>query len=501
MKSENKDTFALPQEVVRAAEILKTAGYEAYLIGGCVRDLLLDRKPKDWDITTNAKPEEIIAIFPKTFYENEFGTVGVVNEESADESLKVIEITPYRLESGYEDFRHPNVVTFSTKLDDDLARRDFTINAVALEIKERKNTNLYKGHLIDNYEGQKDLADRLIRTVGNPLQKFSEDALRMLRAVRIATELNFIIEENTISAIKEGSGLLDKIAKERIRDEFVRILLSENPANGLILSHNLGILKYISHEIENGIGIEQNLAHSYDVWEHSLRSLQHAADKGWTLELRLAAIFHDVAKPKTRKFSPETKWSFYGHEVVGARMTEKVLKNLKFPQKTIDKVVKLVRWHMFFSDTEKITLSAVRRLIANVGKENVWDLMNLRVADRVGTGRPKENPYRLRKYKSMVEEAMHDPVSVGMLKINGNRIMQVTHETSGPRIGHILHALFEEVIENPKLNTEEYLEGRTLKLAKFSDKELELLGGSGKEIIGEIERKTIKNIRDRYHVE
>jgi poly(A) polymerase/tRNA nucleotidyltransferase (CCA-adding enzyme) len=324
----------------------------------------------------------------------------------------------------------------------------------------------------------------------------------MLRAIRISTELGFTISAETAAAIQKYAHLLKEIAMERIRDEFIRIIMSENPMIGIILSQKLGILQYVTREIEKGIGVEQNQAHSFDVWEHSLRSLQHAADKGWPLEIRLAALFHDVAKPETRRFSHETKqWTFYGHEVVGSRETMKILTKLAFPKKTVEQVTKLVRWHMFFSDTEQITLSAVRRLIAKVGQENVWDLMNLRVCDRIGTGRPKENPYRLRKYKAMVEEVLRDPISVGMLKIDGNKIMDVTHVTPGPKIGHILNALLEEVLEDPKLNDEMFLVKRAVELSKMSEKELKALGDKGRDKKEVLEEKNIKEIRNRHHVE
>lgn len=498
--AENQSLFDLPPEVVFVSETLKKAGFEAYLIGGCVRDILLNRKPKDWDFTTNATPEKIIELFPKTFYENEYGTVGVVSESATEETLKVIEVTPYRLESEYSDKRRPDKVAWSPKLEDDLKRRDFTINAIALEIGEKRG-KLHKGHFVDLYEGQKDIAKKIVRTVGDPHDRFSEDALRVLRAIRISTELGFVIETETASAIQKHAHLLEKIAKERIRDEFIRTIMSDNPMIGLILSQKLGVLAHVTREIEEGIGIEQNKAHAFDVWEHSLRSLQHAADKGWGLEIRLAALLHDIAKPATRRRSPESgDWTFYGHDVVGSRVTLKVLERLKFPVKTIDKVAKLVRWHMFFSDTEQITLSAVRRLISKVGQENVWDLMNVRVCDRIGTGRPKEHPYRLRKYKAMVEEVMRDPVTVGMLKINGGKIMEVTRETPGPRVGHILNALLEEVLEDPKLNEEVFLVKRAIELSKLPENELKALGDKGRQKKDGIEEKDIRAIREKYHV-
>lgn len=486
----------IPKEVSRITAILKNAGFEAYLIGGCTRDILLDKKPKDWDVTTNATPDEIIKLFPKTFYENNFGTVGVVNEETEDDTLKVVEITPYRLEASYTDFRRPDSVTFSDSLEDDLKRRDFTINAIALDVIKDNEEKV-----IDLYNGKGDLEDKVIRTVGDANERFNEDALRILRAIRLATELGFTINKNTEGAIKSNAELLEKIAKERIREEFNRILMSNEPMKGILLAHTLGVLKYIAPDLEKGIGVEQTQAHSYDVWEHLLRSTQHAAEKGWPLEIRLAALFHDIAKPETRRFSHETnQYTFYGHEVVGSRVTRRILENLRYPKKTIEKVTKLVRWHMFFTDTEQITLSAVRRMVANVGEENIWDLMNVRICDRIGTGRPKENPYRLRKYKAMIEEALRAPLSVGMLKIDGNKIIEITKSKPGPKVGYILHALLEEVLENPELNTSEYLNKRTLELIKLSEEELKVLGEKGKKLRDEAEEENIKEIRKRYKV-
>jgi poly(A) polymerase/tRNA nucleotidyltransferase (CCA-adding enzyme) len=486
----------IPAEVVNIAETLEKGGFEAYLVGGCVRDLLLGRVPKDWDITTNAKPETIQVLFTKTVYENVYGTVAVINEETEDASLKNIEVTPYRLESGYSDRRHPDSVKFSQNIEDDLKRRDFTINAIA--------ANLSKGaikDIIDLYGGFADLNAKVIRTVGNPADRFTEDALRMMRAIRIAVELDFSIENETFTAINKHHELIKDISVERIRDEFSRIVMSPQPRSGIEMLHRTSLLRHFLPELEKGIGVTQNQAHAYDVWEHLLRSLQHAADKGWDLEIRLAALFHDISKPQTKGFSYETKQAtFYGHEVVGSRETRKILNKLKFSRATIEKVTKLVRWHMFFTDTEKISLSAVRRMVVNVGRENIWDLMNVRVCDRIGTGRPKENPYRLRKYKAMIEEALADPVSVGMLKINGEKLMNVTKLPAGPKIGFILHALLEEVLEDPKLNTEEYLNKRAQEIALLPEKQLKELGEKGRERKEEEETKNVEEIRKRHHV-
>jgi tRNA nucleotidyltransferase (CCA-adding enzyme) len=486
----------IPKEVAQVISTLENKGFEAYLVGGCARDMLLGRTPKDWDVTTNATPEQIIPLFEKTFYENTFGTVGVVNEAATDESVKIVEVTPYRLESTYSDFRHPDAVKFSTKLEDDLKRRDFTVNAIAISVSDGALKDI-----IDLYEGFKDIKDKSLKAVGNASDRFSEDALRMIRAARLSTELGFTINVDTKKAILSHSTLLQKVSAERIRDEFSKLLMSAEPKKGIETLHELGLLQHIAPEIEVGIGVEQNQAHAFDVYEHLLRSLQHAADKGWPLDIRLAALFHDIAKPQTRRFSRETnQFTFYGHEVVGSRETLKILNHLKYPKKLVEKVVKMVRWHMFFSDTEEITLSAVRRMITNVGQENIWDLMNLRICDRIGTGRPKEDPYRLRKYKAMVEEALRDPISVAMLKIDGKRLMDVSRVTPGPKIGYTLHALLEEVLEDPKLNTAEYLEKRGLELMAMPEKDLKKLGEAGKDRREEEESKDIEEIQKKYHV-
>ncbi len=489
-----QDLFPIPKTVSRITEGLEKAGFEAYLIGGCVRDLFLGKTPKDWDVTTNAKPEQIIELFPKTFYENEYGTVGVVNEGESDPTLEIIEVTPYRIEEAYSDSRRPDSVSFNATIEDDLKRRDLTMNAIALNIS--KNT------VIDPFGGRADIQKGLIRAVGEPKERFSEDALRMMRAVRLHAELGFTIEEATKEGIKDSAELLKKIAKERIRDEFVKTIMSDNPMEAIAVSQNLGVLEYIVPELLDSIGIEQNQAHAFDVWTHLLKSLQHSADKKWPIHIRLAALFHDISKPETRRRSKEKdEWTFYGHEVVGARKTATILKNLKFSKELTDQVVKLVRWHMFFSDTEQITLSAVRRLISNVGKENVWDLMNLRVCDRIGTGRPKENPYRLRKYKAMVEEAMRDPVSVGMIELDGKDIMDITGIPASPKVGQILHALLEEVLENPELNKKDTLSKKAIELAVLSEEELKKRGDSGKEKREDEEKKILKSIRGKYKVQ
>lgn len=493
-----KSTYTIPEEILRVPQMLEKAGYEAYLVGGCVRDLLQGLVPKDWDVTTNATPEQIIATFPKTFYENSYGTVGVVNEDvlesdTAKASLRVVEVTPYRTEGKYSDFRRPDEITFAKTLEEDLERRDFTMNAIAYSVTRET--------FIDPYGGMRDIELKVVRAVGDAHARFQEDALRLMRAVRLANDLSFTIEDRTMLALKEHAPLLAKIALERIQDELNKILMGKMPMRGIIMLHDVGLLKHILPEMEEGVACEQNGDHIYDVWEHNLRALQHSADRGWPLHVRLAAMLHDVSKPATRRWSDEKKdWTFYGHDVVGGRVSEKTLKRLKYSTDIIEKVSTLVRYHLFFSDIEKITLSAVRRIVRNVGETLVWDLMDLRSCDRIGMGRPKETPYRLRKYHSMIEEAMRAPVSVGMLKTDGSHIMKLLNEKPSIRLGWILHALLEEVLDEPTRNTEEYLDNRTKELAQLPESELRALGEEGKDKKAEAEEAELKEIRKKYGV-
>jgi len=483
----------IPKEVSKVADTLEDAGFEAYLVGGCVRDLMLEREPKDWDITTNATPDQIQALFPETYCNNDFGTVGVVNEDVEDLRLKVVEVTPYRKESEYSDKRRPDSVSFGVSLEEDLERRDFTVNAIAFRAKNAT--------LVDLFDGEGDIRKKRLKTVLEADKRFTEDALRMMRAVRLSAELNFAIESETMASIAKNSALLEHISTERIRDEFLRIIDSANPMLGIAMLEKLGLIDYVLPEIKESIGCEQGGIHAYDVYEHLLRSVQAAADKGYSTEMRLAALLHDIAKPATRREGGRTKkYTFFGHEVVGARMTAKIMKRLKMPKEIAEKVEMMVRWHMFFADPDLITLAAVRRTIVRVGEENIEDLLNLRICDRVGTGRPKEQPFRFRKYKAMVDQARRDPVSVKMLKTDGEKIMKQTREKPGRKLGFILHALLEEVLEDPARNTEEYLDAKVAELIKLDETELKKLGEAGKERQKEEEEAAIKEIERSHKV-
>lgn len=489
MKISNTD---IPLVVRQTADTLEKAGFEAYLVGGCVRDLMLGKTPKDWDLTTDAHPEQIQELFVEHYANNDFGTIGVKTEDE-DPILAVIEITPYRSESGYTDLRRPDTVSFGVSLDEDLARRDFTVNALAYRPKT--------GVLVDHYGGIEDLKAKRLATVGDAHERFNEDALRMMRAVRLAAELGFTIDSATMTAIAENNLLLKRISIERVAAEFSRIISSKEPMQGIIFLEKLGLLQHVISELRDGIECEQGGIHAFDVFEHNLRTLQAAADKDFAFHIRLAALLHDIGKPATRRTGGKNKhYTFFGHEVVGARMAKSILERLKFPRETIDIVVNLVRWHMFFSDPEQITLSAVRRTIVRIGEEHIEDLLNLRVCDRIGTGRPKEQPFRFRKYKAMVDEALRDPVSVKMLKINGDQIMEMTGEKPGRRLGYVLHALLEEALEDSTKNTAEYMGKRALELLKLPEAELVSLAEAGKRKQAEEEAQALRDIAREHKV-
>lgn len=523
----------IPGYVLDIISKLKQSSYEAQIVGGSVRDLLLGKTPVDWDIHTNANPEQILGLFSDSFYENDFGTVGVKVRDVTHETLnaspnmdnqvltdtKVVEVTPYRREGVYVDGRRPESVVFDATLLEDLKRRDFTVNAFSydpvgyklysldetLKISEFlikdigpesiKDIKINKRHSLEH------LASKLLVAVGDPEKRFREDYLRMLRAVRFATQLGFTIDKETEASIIKNSKQISKISRERVRDELVKIIQTDTPMIGFILLQYTGLLEDIIPELLMGVGMKQTENHKYDVFGHLLRSMQHAADKGYTLDMRITALLHDVAKPHTARLNKQTGWnSFHGHEVVGEKVSREILNRLKFPQELVSRVTKLIRWHMFNSDPDQVTMSAVRRMIVNVGRENIWDLMNLRFCDRIGSGRPLEEPHRLRRYFAMIEEALTQPTDLKMLKIDGQGVMNVTHETPGRRIGLILKALMGEVLEKPELNTEELLKGRSVELSKLTNEDLYELAQKGEEELEDIVEGKKKEIRKRFKV-
>lgn len=447
------------KEIQEILKKLEGAGFEVAVVGGGVRDFLAGREVGDWDLATNAKPEEILKIFPNGFYNNRFGTVGIPikKSESKDtDNADIVEVTTYRTEESYSDTRHPDKVAWGNSLEEDLARRDFTINAMALRF--------LKGRLdltpVDPYGGQNDLKSKVIRTVGSADERFKEDALRMLRAIRFATTLGFDIEQKTANAIEENANLISKISGERIRDEVFKIVDSRDSSSGFFLAKKLGVLTIILPELEVCFSVEQKSPkrhHIYDVGTHCVMSLA-SCPSGDTIT-RFATLLHDIGKAGVAKVTEEGIRTFHNHEVVGARQATKIAERFHLSRDERDKLFRLVRWHQF-SVGENQTDRALRRFIKNVGLEYVEDIMDLRIGDRLGGGLQQPESWRLKLFRSRLKEVLKKPFTVSDLKVNGNDVMKELDLKPGPKVGEILSKLFEEVLDDAKRNNRGYLLGR-----------------------------------------
>lgn len=448
----------IPSEIVAVYKKLVSANFDVYFVGGCVRNLLMKKPVKDWDLTTNAVPEELLKIFPDGFYDNQFGTVGVPIE--IENEKHIVEITTFRTETAYSDKRRPDKVKWGKTIEEDLARRDFTINAIALKLPSS---------IIDPYEGQEDIQARLIRAVGDPKLRFKEDALRLMRAVRIATELGFTIEEQTCNEIQKDAKLITHVSGERIRVELLRILSSEYPYDGIMLLRNALLLEQILPELLEGVGVSQvrpGRHHTTDVFTHNMLSLKFCPSKDPIV--RFTTLLHDVGKPKVKGEDQEGLVIFHNHEIVGTRIAKDICDRLKFSKKDRDKVVTLIRWHMFTVD-EKSTDAAIRRFIRRVGIENIQDMLDLRVADRLGSGTKTAESWRLKLFKERVEKELAPAAfSINDLSIDGNDVMRELNIKPGPKVGEILQKLFEEVDADLSKNTKEYLIKRIHEYAKFN---------------------------------
>ena len=500
----------IPLQVLEVLKKLQENNFEAYIVGGCVRDLLLDKNPKDWDVATIAKPLEVIGIFPDSFYENDFGTVGVKVEKfiqngifKEDREHDVVEVTTYRIESIYSDRRRPDEIKFAKTLAEDLSRRDFTINAIALKIfnfdaiKKNESSEIdidIDYEIIDLYAGRLDLQKRVIRAVGDANERFNEDALRIMRAIRFHAQLDFEIEEKTFAAIEDNAALINHVAAERIKDELVRIVLSDNPAEGIDMMQRTGILNYIIPELESGVGVAQNRHHIHTIYKHLILALKYCPSK--KMEVRLAALFHDIAKPQTKR-GEGMYATFYNHDHVGSKLVRKILTRLRFSNDVIDKVSMLVDNHMFYYNPDEVSEASVRRLIKKVGLENMKDLMDLRIADRLGSGTPKAKPYKLRHLEYIIEKVSNDAVSVKMLKINGNDLMYNLKIMPSPKIGAILDVLLSEVIEEAEKNNQQYLLSRAKELEKEDFDSLRLMA---KERIEEKKEEDDAEIKNKHWV-
>jgi putative nucleotidyltransferase with HDIG domain len=464
----------------------------------------MQRAVKDWDFTTDAKPEQILKLFKDGFYDNKFGTVGIPvilgnrQQTVTPESLRtlhdvgdsgqsrmtqkiIVEATTFRTEHGYSDRRRPDVVKWGKTIEEDLARRDFTVNAIALQChpepfdltqgKLREGSRFARDsssasgetqndriEIIDPFDGQGDIKNKIIRAVGDPALRFKEDALRLIRAIRIATEHGFTIESKTWDEIISDAHLISEVSGERVRIEVLRIMSSDHPYDGVMLLKNSNLLKNILPELLEGVDVSQarpGRHHTSDVFTHNILSLKFCPSTDPIV--RFATLMHDVGKPKVEKRDEEGLVIFHNHEIVGAKIVREICDRLRFSRKDRDKIVNLIRWHMFTVD-EKITDAAVRRFIRRVGVESVKDMMDLRIGDRLGGGTQTAESWRLKLFKKRIEDQLKPaPFSINDLAVDGNDVMKELNIKPGPKIGKILNKLFEEVDEDLSKNKKEYL--------------------------------------------
>lgn len=456
---------------------LHEAGYSAEIVGGAVRDLLLGLPSYDWDITTNATPEVLEPLFTDSFYDNEYGTVkvagkhlkeqfGLSDEECAEEMI--FDITTYRSESGYTDKRRPDSVVWGESIEEDLKRRDFTINAMALRLAplsqglrpSDNSIDSYEVEIIDPYGGQEDLARKVIRAVGVPIERFNEDALRIMRAIRLAAQLGFGIETETLVALKATVANLRDISWERIGAEVMKLLGTDHAADGIVLMANTGIIEIVLPELLACRGVAQGGHHQHDVYTHLIESLRGCSSPDPVV--RLATLLHDIDKPTVARAEGPRGVTFHNHEVVGARTAKRIAERLKLPKKDQDKIFTLVRWHMFHYDP-KMTDAAIRRFIRRVGLENIHDMIALRIGDRIGSG-SKTTSWRLTELQKRIGEQLYEPLSLKDMVVDGSDVMRILKIKPSRKIGEILNTLFEEIIEDSSRNNKEYLEKRIVEL-------------------------------------
>lgn len=466
----------IPNELKQVMGDYKTDGFEIYLVGGGVRNILMGKIPENCDLTTNATPEQSLEVLKKhdPFYNNDFGTVAFELEVGAQKEL--YEITTYRSEKEYSDFRRPDNVSWGKTLEGDVTRRDFTVNAMVIGTKDRKY------ELVDSVGGLGDFEKGLIRAVGDPEKRFGEDALRMMRAIRFAARLGFSIEELTLKAITTKASLLSKISKERVRGELVKIIGSNYPADGVSLLISTGLMEQIMPEVLESRGVMQGGHHTLTVLDHMIESLRNCSSPDPIV--RLATFIHDVGKPRSQRYKcrkcgkmfrdlaeEETMCAscgfkqptrgmitFYGHEVIGAKMAKEICERLRFTNKETEKIVTLVRMHMFAYQPE-MTDAAIRRIIRKVGKENIADMVLLRIADRKGSG-SRTTSWRFMELQKRIGEQLFEPMEINDMAVDGGDVMEVLKIKPGPIVGKILKKLFDEVLEDTDKNNKEYLLSR-----------------------------------------
>jgi poly(A) polymerase/tRNA nucleotidyltransferase (CCA-adding enzyme) len=463
-----KTEMVIPEYVQKVGRILTKEGFEAYIVGGALRDIVLGKTPHDYDLATNALPDEMLNMFPKAVSTGaKFGTVIALIQDKHGETHEV-EVTTFRSESDYVDGRWPSNVSFVEDIDKDLGRRDFTCNAMAVDLSRLKldgREEPFQVDIYDPYGGVKDIKKKVIRAVGTPIERFKEDGLRAFKACRMAAQLGFDIEEETFKAIKESIPVAAQVSMERIRDEFMKMLLnSPKPSIGIELMRKSGLLNLFMPELLEGVGVEQKLFHAHDVYTHSLKTCDVAHDS-----VKLAALLHDIAKPRTDMGDGH----FYGHDKMGADIAEEIMKRMKFPQSEINRVKILIENHMFYyphveenmTDEERENIekhqwtdSAVRRFIQRVGEENVDDLFKLRLADAQANPATAFKPEEITILQRRISEVRKQDMALKVtdLKITGEDLMNVGIE-KGPKMGVILNELLDMVIEDPSLNRKDIL--------------------------------------------
>lgn len=431
----------IPDYVQLIINMLENKGYEAYIVGGAIRDILLNKIPMDYDIGTNALPqdiEEIFCDFKTISIGKKFGTI-VVSQNEGD-----VEITTFRQEGDYIDGRRPEWVNFSSNIIDDLSRRDFTINAMAYNIDSG---------LVDPFGGEKDLEQKVIKTVGYAEERFQEDYLRILRAIRFSTQLKFIIEEKTFNAGRKYAPNISKVSAERIRDEFFKILLSDAPSNGIKSLEKMRILEIVLPELINTIGFDQkNPHHEKDLYYHILCVLDNTTP---ILSLRLAALFHDIGKPHTQRIDQEGIGHYYGHDKIGAKMTKDILKRFKASNELIEETTILVKEHM--NHHNNFSEKGLKRLIRRVGENKIFNLLALQIADIKCSNKNATIDHivqREKKIKRILDN--QEAININQLDINGHDLIKIGFN-EGKIVGDTLEYLLEKVMEDPELNEKEKL--------------------------------------------
>jgi len=436
--------FPVPPLLKEISGYFKNAGFSAYLVGGAVRDFFFKKEANDWDIATDAPPQEVTRLFRRTIPTGiEHGTVTVIYKN------KHIECTTFRTESEYIDGRHPAAVSYTATIEDDLARRDFTMNAIAVSLPD--------GRIVDPFNGRADIRAGLIQTVGNPLDRFLEDGLRPVRAIRFAAQLGFTVNVNTLAAISQALHITQKISIERFREEFTKMLACPAPLTGLHLMESTGLLKLFIPELIACRGVRQGSYHRFDVLDHSFL-VCNACPAGMDhIHIRLAGLFHDIGKPAVRKEAADGSCTFYRHEAVSEKMTRSIMRRLKYSNAEIDKTAHLVAEHMFHYDYSW-TDAAVRRFIVRVGKENIDDLFALRKADVFGLTGTYTEPYFLVEFTARINKILKEEgvYSLKDLAVNGKDLMAIGIP-AGKHLGLVLHDLLETVLDDPAQNTKEAL--------------------------------------------